>query len=335
MADGGTIIITTRNLADSLGGNVLTISNNLTVSGVLTVGDIDSIGTIQANNFTTGDILIDDNFITTTVSNSDLELRAVGTGSIIIDNFSIKDSTITTTGNLTLTPGNGIMSIDSTGALILPIGNTAARPSGIAGQIRYNNELARFEGYNGTNWVNLKGVEDLDGDTNVIAESTEGANDNIIKFNVSGSTIVDIDSTRLAAPRVTVDDIQIDGNVISTITADTDLQLSANGTGRVAIDDITFKNNVIENKVNNSNTIVQNTGTGYVEFADPYGVILPVGDNATRPAAPLEGMVRYNTEDRRVELYDGTNWVSVAGATGGISFADAEDIAIEKVLIFG
>jgi|TARA_R110000851_G_scaffold215180_1_gene367909 hypothetical protein len=315
--------------------NNVTISNNLTVSGVLTVGDIDSIGTIQANNFTTGDILIDDNFITTTVSNSDLELRAVGTGSIIIDNFSIKDSTITTTGNLTLTPGNGIMSIDSTGALILPIGNTAARPSGIAGQIRYNNELARFEGYNGTNWVNLKGVEDLDGDTNVIAESTEGANDNIIKFNVSGSTIVDIDSTRLAAPRVTVDDIQIDGNVISTITADTDLQLSANGTGRVAIDDITFKNNVIENKVNNSNTIVQNTGTGYVEFADPYGVILPVGDNATRPAAPLEGMVRYNTEDRRVELYDGTNWVSVAGATGGISFADAEDIAIEKVLIFG
>ena len=99
---------------------------------------------------------------------------------------------------------------------------------------------------------------------------------------------------------------------------------------------ISFDENINgTNKVNNSNTIVQNTGTGYVEFADPYGVILPVGDNATRPAAPLEGMVRYNTEDRRVELYDGTNWVSVAGATGGISFADAEDIAIEKVLIFG
>jgi hypothetical protein len=46
-------------------------------------------------------------------------------------------------------------------------------------------------------------------------------------------------------------------------------------------------------------------------------------------------MIRFNTDDARVELYDGTSWVSVAGASGGISFAQAEDIAIEKVLIFG
>ena len=46
-------------------------------------------------------------------------------------------------------------------------------------------------------------------------------------------------------------------------------------------------------------------------------------------------MIRYHTVDKRVELFDGTNWVSVAGASGGISFADAEDIAIQKVLIFG
>ena len=46
-------------------------------------------------------------------------------------------------------------------------------------------------------------------------------------------------------------------------------------------------------------------------------------------------MIRFNTNDERVELYDGTTWVSVAGASGGISFQDAENIAIEKVLIFG
>jgi hypothetical protein len=46
-------------------------------------------------------------------------------------------------------------------------------------------------------------------------------------------------------------------------------------------------------------------------------------------------MIRFNTADKRVELYDGTTWVSVAGASSGISFAQAEDIAIEKVLIFG
>ena len=315
--------------------NNVIISNNLTVDGVLNVGNIDSIGTIQANNFTTGDILIDDNFITTTISNSNLELRAAGTGNIVIDNFTFNNSTLTTPGNLTIQPGSGVVNIIGTGALTLPVGITSERPSAVAGQIRYSSELTRFEGYNGSNWINLKGVEDLDGNTRVTAELTEGANDNIIRFIVEGANIVDITSSRLSAPKVIVDNIQLDGNVISTITANTDLVLDANGTGRVVIDNIAIKDNVILNRVSGSNTILQNTGDGYVEFADPYGVILPVGDNATRPAAPVEGMVRYNTEDKRVELYDGTNWVSVAGATGGISFADAEDIAIEKVLIFG
>jgi hypothetical protein len=80
--------------------------------------------------------------------------------------------------------------------------------------------------------------------------------------------------------------------------------------------------------------VFETQGTGYYEFVDPYGIVLPVGDNSTRPAG-VTGMVRYNSADARVELYDGTSWVSVAGSSGGISFADAENIAIEKVLIFG
>jgi len=315
--------------------NNVIIYNNLTVSGVLNVGNIDSIGTIQANNFTTGDILIDDNFITTTISNSNLELRAAGTGNIVIDNFTFNDSTLTTTGNFTIQPGSGVVNIIGTGALTLPLGNTSERPSAAAGQIRYNTQLTRFEGYNGSNWINLKGVEDLDGNTKVTAELTEGANDNIIRFIVEDATIVDINASRLAATKVIVDNIQLDGNVISTITANTDLVLDANGTGRVVVDNIAIKDNVILNRVSNSNTVLQNTGTGYVEFADPYGIVLPVGDDTTRPAVATQGMIRYHTVDKRVELYDGTNWVSVAGASGGISFADAEDIAIEKVLIFG
>jgi len=315
--------------------NNVIIYNNLTVSGVLNVGNIDSIGTIQANNFTTGDILIDDNFITTTISNSNLELRAAGTGNIVIDNFTFNDSTLTTTGNFTIQPGSGVVNIIGTGALTLPLGNTSERPSAAAGQIRYNTQLTRFEGYNGSNWINLKGVEDLDGNTKVTAELTEGANDNIIRFIVEDATIVDINASRLATTKVIVDNIQLDGNVISTITANTDLVLDANGTGRVVVDNIAIKDNVILNRVSNSNTVLQNTGTGYVEFADPYGIVLPVGDDTTRPAVATQGMIRYHTVDKRVELYDGTNWVSVAGASGGISFADAEDIAIEKVLIFG
>ena len=66
-------------------------------------------GKITANSFSTGDILIDDNFITTTASNSNLELRANGTGVIVIDDLSFANSTITSTGDFTVNAGRVIL----------------------------------------------------------------------------------------------------------------------------------------------------------------------------------------------------------------------------------
>jgi hypothetical protein len=317
--------------------NDVEITGDLTVNGTLTVTDIDSIGTIAANTFHTGDILVDDNFITTTNSNSDLELRAAGTGSIVIDTFGFNNATISTTGDMTLSPSSEAVIIDATGSLKLPAGNTSQRPTGVAGQIRYNSELTRFEGFDGTNWINLKGVEDLDSDTKITAELTEGANDNKIRFYNAGVLTVDIDANRLNAPKVTVDDITIDGNLISTTTADTDLELTANGTGSVKFDNFAFKDNTITNTVADSVTTFESTDNGYVKFDGTYGLVIPAGGNTQRP--PLAntelGQLRWNTDAARTEIYDGANWVSVAGSSAGISRADAESIAFEIVLSLG
>ena len=317
--------------------NDLVITNNLTVDGTITVGNLTSTSLITANSFSTGDILIDDNFIATTISNSNLELRAAGTGSIIIDTFSINNSTITTSGDITIEPGSDVVIIDATGALELPAGTTAQRPTAVSGQIRFNTDLNRYEGYNGTNWINLKGVEDVDGTTRVTAELTEGANDNTIRFIVDNNTIATIDSTSLSVPQLNVDNIRLDGNVITTTALNTNLSLSANGTGAVTFDNFAFKNNSITNTVNNSITNFNNTANGYVKFAGTYGVVLPVGESGERP--PLEftetGQVRFNTTDSRVEIWDGLNWVSVAGAASGITRNDAEEIALSTVLVLG
>ena len=317
--------------------NNVEITGDLTVDGTLTVTDIDSIGNITSNTFSTGDILVDDNFITTTNSNSNLELRASGTGSIVIDDFTFQSSTISSTGDITLSPSSEAVIIDATGSLKLPAGNTAQRPTGVAGQIRYNSELARFEGYNGSNWINLKGVEDLDGDTRVTAELTEGANDDKIRFYNAGVLTVDIDANRLNAPKVVVDDITIDGNLISTTTNNTDLELTANGSGSVKFDNFAFKDNTITNTVSNSVTTFEATDNGYVKFDGTYGLVIPAGGNAQRP--PLAntelGQLRWNTDAARTEIYDGTNWVSVAGSSAGISRAEAENIAFEIVLSLG
>ena len=46
-------------------------------------------------------------------------------------------------------------------------------------------------------------------------------------------------------------------------------------------------------------------------------------------------MMRFNSQDSRVEVFDGTSWVSVAGSSGSITAIDAEDIAITMAVIFG
>jgi len=344
----GNVLTTTLSDSDlelrANGTGIITIPNNnveitgdLTVNGILTVTDVDSIGTITANTFSTGDILVDDNFITTTTTNSDLELRAAGTGSIVIDTFSINNSTISSTGDITIQSGSEAVIIDSTGSLKLPSGNTSQRPSGVAGQIRFNTQLGRFEGYNGTNWINLKGVEDLDGDTRVTAELTEGANDNKIRFYNQGTLTVDITQDRLNAPKIIVDDIVVDGNLISTTTTNTNLELTANGTGSVKFDNFAFKDNTITNTVADSVTTFESTNNGYVKFDGTYGLVIPAGGNTERPplSATELGQMRWNTDAQRTEIWDGQNWVSVAGTSSGITRADAEDLALEIVLSLG
>ena len=134
-----------------------------------------------------------------------------------------------------------------------------------------------------------------------------------------------------------VDDIEIDGNRISTVTTDTDLELDAQGTGQVKFSNFGFNGNQITNLVSDSVTEFRNTNNGYVKFAGTYGLVIPVGDNTNKPGAAYaeEGMIRWNTADGRVEVYDGASWGSVVGTSGGISFADAEDLAISLAISLG
>jgi hypothetical protein len=113
--------------------------------------------------------------------------------------------------------------------------------------------------------------------------------------------------------------------------------MTANGTGSVKFDNFAFKDNTITNYFTDSITLFENSGDGYVKFDGSYGIVIPSGGAGARP--PIEytelGQVRYNTDDSRVEVYDGTNWVSVAGSASGITRNDAEEIALATVLVLG
>ena len=87
----------------------------------------------------------------------------------------------------TIVSSDGIVNIDGTGAVKFPSANTALRPVGPAGMLRFNSEEGRFEGYDGTVWAGLAGsVIDLDKNTFIIAETSAGANNNELDFFTDG-----------------------------------------------------------------------------------------------------------------------------------------------------
>ena len=315
------------------------IDQNLTVTGLTSTSNINNSSTVTSATFRTSDIRINGNRLETTLSNSNLELRANGTGYIVLEQFDVQENEIRSNSNndITLTPnGTGIVSINSTQSLKLPVGITSERPlTPQVGMVRFNSELNRYEGFSASGWIKLEGVGDQDENTYITAELTPGANDNTIRFYTNGSLVADLNSTRLNTVRIDVDDISIDGNTISTTTTNTNLVLQPNGTGSLVIGNFAIRSNTITNTVVDSITTFNQIGDGYFKIAGANGFVIPSGTDLQRPGLVDTGLMRFNTTDSRVEVYDGVQWVSAAGSSGGISVVDAEDLSIRNALIFG
>jgi hypothetical protein len=229
--------------------------------------------------------------------------------------------------------GTGIVSIDSSKSVQIPVGTDAERPlTPQAGMIRFNTTVNRYEGYNGTAWVFLDGVSDLDGNTRVTAELTPGANDNTIRFYADDVIVADITSARLNTIKLTVDDIEVSGSTIANTAGG---NLSIQPAGLLNVENFTINGTTIANTVNNGITVFSTSGDGYFQIVGTGGVSLPFGTTLQRPGSPIIGMVRYDTTLERLEVFDGGSWVSAAGAASGITRAEAEDIALQNVLVLG
>ena len=91
-------------------------------------------------------------------------VTAVGTASATIANGSI------TAAQLDFKSANGV------GAVILPAGTTAQRPTGTSGSIRYNTTTGQFEGYTSSAWGSIGGG------------ATGGGNDTVFFLNANTVT---------------------------------------------------------------------------------------------------------------------------------------------------
>ncbi|MBX4195355.1 tail fiber domain-containing protein [Candidatus Parcubacteria bacterium] len=121
-----------------------------------------------------------------TTTNLFSSLLSVGNGSLSIGASGL-------VGIGTTTP-QVALHVGGTGAIGLPYGTTAERPTGLRGLLRFNTSTNSFEGNNGSVWSGIGGVIDIDQNTYILAESSSGANEDTLFFNTGGSERMRLDS---------------------------------------------------------------------------------------------------------------------------------------------
>jgi hypothetical protein len=87
------------------------------------------------------------------------------------------------------------------------------------------------------------------------------------------------------------------------------------------IGNLTVSNTTISTSLANGNITLTATGTGIVTISGTAAVNIPAGTTAQRPAAGnVAGTLRFNTDNLRLEVYDGTEWDQVVGGVTSQTF---------------
>jgi sugar lactone lactonase YvrE len=355
--------------------NNVNITNNLSL-GTLNASTINIDNEFELENMVSStDIEIFDNVITTTNSNSDLELRANGTGNKVLENILLNQNTLSTLStSLLFAPSESVI-ITSSSALLIPVGTTAQRPA--AADVFIDGGLASPLGtlLDGGSASTIFGSEDTfynsggsilatsgnTGDirfnsTDNIFESTGNSTitfngvyssdrltsliahptNNTLIFKSNNVQVGTVNSTGITLHGLEVDDITINQATITTNVSNSDLELEANGNGNTIIDDFEFSGSTITNtNSSNANLRIYGTGTHLVQFAGNHAVRFPSGTTAQRPAAPQLGLTRQNTDDDILETWDGDQWIPSAGLTDNVSEPEMQDISLAQTLIYG
>ena len=317
----------------SMNENVV-VSNNITVNGTLNANNINIQNDVDLGSLEVlGNIQINDNFIETSISNSNLELRANGSGTVDYNGLTFGTNILTnTSGNLQLDPAD-VLTINTTGSMIMPKGTTSQRSaSPTTGTVRYNTSINQFVGYGPTtNHVLSSALLSDDFQTGIELSSLGISND--LNFKVNGSIVSKFTSNnKTEFNKVELSSITLDANNITVTSANTDLTLDARH-ARVAFGSFQVADQFIH--ADGSAVSFANTGDGGVKFNDNKALVLPAGNTAGRESSPELGHTRYNTELAYLEVFTGGTWTTAVGSGGAASAADMADLLNTYTIIFG
>ena len=252
-ADGNGSVIVQRDLE---------VSNNLSARSITVDGDIIIDQDLDLENIFIPPSIIDigDNYISTKVSNADLELRANGTGSVVIDSNDVEID-----NNLTV---NGITNLQD-----LTVAGTVTH-AGNRTQVGEYNQTGNLVVNGSVLITNTAVLDEIEIDQNVLT-STSGnliltangtglvtfsslqANQNLAADTLTAGNIV-INNTLALEMLESSTDIQIFDNVITTTNSNSNLELRTHGTGNINLQDIKFNGDRVTTDSGNITIIANN-----------------------------------------------------------------------------
>jgi hypothetical protein len=304
--------------------------------------DLDVNGTTRSNNLY---VTTQANLATFTVSGNTISSSSntitfspsggnatIFSGTLAVSNLSLTTNSISATGtNMSVninTTGTGVINLNSN---TLVTGNLHATGNITAdGNIALGNQTTDTVSFTGE--VNSNILPSATNTYNLGSSSLQWNNLYVNTANIANVTIGTLNATDIKTAN-----LDISGNTISSINANSDINFATTGTGGILFGNFRFYNNTITNIVSNAVSQFTETNNGYVKIAGTYGVVIPNGATATRPNISYTevGMIRFNTDLLLVEVYTGAGWASAAGTSVGVTSSTAQDIAVAAALAFG
>ena len=310
----------------------VTMSQDLTVSDTLSVRNITGT-TVITDELFNGNIRIKDNFIETTLTNNSLNLSGAGTGGVRIERTQITNNVISTVDlntNLNISPFTGrFVDIDKTNAVKLPVGTTANKSTGVLGEVRFNTTVSRFVGFTNTGPITYGGVFSRNRASSVRALDT-----NVLDFTVNNTSRMTVDNTGVNLQALLAGTLLLSGNTISSVS-NSNINLTPDGIGEVITGDLLFTGTTITNTSPTANMLIQNTAAGYVKFNATTALVLPTGDNDTRPLSPEVGDIRFNTDLSAPEVFNGIAYSTLAGDTSNATLAEIQELNEIYAILLG
>jgi hypothetical protein len=164
-----------------------------------------------------------------------------------------------------------------------------------------------------------------------LTDNTIGSSNNTITLDANviaykGAVIID--------SNLNISSNSITSNTALSITAlaiNVNSNLTVNGTlsaNTLSINNTTIGNFTISNNTIANNNIIEfvNGTNGYTKFSGTNGIVIPFGDSTTRPNITETGMIRFNTTDQCLEIYNGASWYNAAGTA--VNYQTASEIGI-------